>query len=53
MTTPRNVPSDIIDAVIATRRQLHRFPELSNEEVETTALLRRELTNRASPIPVR
>ena len=45
MTTPRNVPNDIIDAVIATRRQLHRFPELSNEEVETTALLRRELTN--------
>jgi amidohydrolase len=45
MTTPRNVPSDIIDAVIATRRQMHRFPELSNEEVETTALLRRELTN--------
>jgi amidohydrolase len=45
MTTPRSVPNDIIDAVIATRRQMHRFPELSNEEVETTALLRRELTN--------
>ena len=45
MTTPRNVPNDIIDAVIATRRRMHRFPELSNEEIETTALLRRELTN--------
>ena len=45
MTTPRNVPNDIIDAVIATRRQMHRFPELSNEEAETTALLRRELTS--------
>ena len=45
MTTPRSVPKEIIDAAIATRRRMHRFPELSNEEVETTELLRRELTN--------
>lgn len=43
--TARSVPADVIETVIATRRRMHRHPELSNEEVETTALLRRELTN--------
>ena len=43
MTTPRGIPDDIVDIVVATRRQIHRRPELSNEEFETTALLRREL----------
>ena len=31
------------DYLIALRHELHRFPELSNQEVETTARLRRQL----------
>ena len=45
MTTPLRIPNDIVDIVVATRRQIHRYPELSNEEFETTALLRRELVS--------
>jgi amidohydrolase len=45
VTTPLRIPNDIVDIVVATRRQIHRYPELSNEEFETTALLQRELAS--------
>src|SRR3954454_17826809 len=35
--------ADLVAHLVEVRRELHRHPELSNQEVETTARLRREL----------
>jgi amidohydrolase len=39
----RGIPPDLVERLTRIRRDIHRRPELSNHEVETTALLRREL----------
>lgn len=40
---PPPLPAALIEHLAGVRRDLHRHPELSNQEVETTARLRREL----------
>lgn len=42
-TLGRGIPPDLVARLTRVRRDIHRRPELSNQEVETTALLRREL----------
>ena len=48
------LPVGLVERLVAVRRELHRRPELSNQETETTALLRSELEqagfSRVSPI---
>lgn len=39
----QRLPAGLGERLVRVRRDLHRHPELSNQEVETTALLRREL----------
>ena len=42
-TPGRGFPPGLVERLTRVRREIHRRPELSNQEVETTALLRREL----------
>jgi metal-dependent amidase/aminoacylase/carboxypeptidase family protein len=39
----QRLPAELGERLVRLRRDLHRRPELSNEEMETTARLRREL----------
>ncbi len=41
--TDDELDGDILDRMIEVRRAIHQFPELSNREAETSALVRREL----------
>src|SRR3989442_169094 len=42
-TATTDLSADVLETMIRVRRAIHRRPELSNEELETTALIRREL----------
>src|SRR5680860_355571 len=43
VATPASLPAGLEAHLVRVRRDLHRRPELSNQELETTARLRREL----------